>query len=72
MEDAETATVLERFDALDRYASLRAVANVDRAPPDGDSDASADEFRFGVATENAFRAGRAVVTELGGSRYSRS
>jgi len=64
MEDAGTATALARFDALDRYVSLRAVSNFDRAPPGGDPAESAGEFCFGLATENAFRAGRAVVAAL--------
>lgn len=33
MEDAATATALGRFDAADRYLSLRAVANYDRPAP---------------------------------------
>jgi purine nucleoside permease len=64
MEDAGTATALERFDALDRYVSLRAISNFDRAPPGGDPAESAGEFRFDLATENAFRAGRAVVSAM--------
>ena len=64
MEDAGTATALERFDALDRYVNLRAVSNFDRAPPGSDPDESAGEFCFDLATENAFRAGRAVVSAL--------
>jgi len=64
MEDAGTVTALERFDALDRYVSLRAISNFDRAQPGGDPVESAGEFCFALATENAFRAGRAVVTTL--------
>jgi len=64
MEDAGTVTALERFDALDRYVSLRAVSNFDRAPPGGDPAESAGEFCFDLATENAFRAGRAMVSTL--------
>jgi purine nucleoside permease len=66
MEDAGTATVLERVDALDRWVCLRAVSNFDRAPPGGDPTESAGEFCFDLATENAFRAGRAVVAALAG------
>jgi hypothetical protein len=33
MEDAETATALERFGLLDRYLSVRAVTNYDRPAP---------------------------------------
>lgn len=64
MEDAGTATALERFGALDRYVNLRAVSNFDRAPSGGDPAESAGEFCFDLATRNAFRAGRAVVSAL--------
>lgn len=64
MEDSGTATALERVDALDRWVCLRAVSNVDRAPPGGDPAESAGEFCFDLATENAFRAGRAVLAAL--------
>ncbi|MFO7832600.1 MAG: hypothetical protein R6V31_00725, partial [Halohasta sp.] len=64
MEDAGTATALERFDLLDQYVSIRAAANFDREPPGGDPTESiaADVFDLGI--ENAVRVGQAVVDEF--------
>ncbi|WP_247729418.1 purine nucleoside permease [Halovivax limisalsi] len=66
MEDAATATALARFDAADRYLSLRAVANYDRPAPDEHvhesfegTDASVD-----LAAENVARAGIGIVNDL--------
>ena len=66
MEDAATATALERYDALDRYLSVRAVANYDR-PPAGET--VHDSFEgtpesIEQAAENAARVGSAVVEAL--------
>ena len=67
MESAGTALALERFGLLDRYVSVRAVSNFDREPPGGDPDETIDEILFDLGTENAMRAGRAVVERLCGS-----
>ena len=65
MEDAGTAFALERFGLLDRYLSVRGVANRDRPPGDGDPAESmfdpAFESGFGVAVENAVSVGQAIV-----------
>lgn len=66
MEDAATAAALDRFDALDRYLSVRAVANYDR-PPAGET--VHDSFEgtpesVEQAAENAARVGEAVVEAL--------
>jgi len=66
MEDAGTATALERAGLLDRYVSVRAAANFDRQPPGGDPAESVREMALDVATGNAFRAGREVVEALAG------
>jgi purine nucleoside permease len=69
MEDYATATALERFGHLERYLSVRAVANFDRPAP-GQSVrahlADDDEgFALDLALENARRVGRAVVEAVG-------
>ncbi|MFC3957980.1 purine nucleoside permease [Halovivax cerinus] len=66
MEDAATATALARFDAVDRYLSLRAVANYDRPAPGEtvhDSFEGIDES-VSLATENVARVGAAIVERL--------
>ena len=64
MEDAGTATALERFGLLDQYISVRAAANFDREPPDGDPTESINQDVFDLAIENAFRVGRTLVDEF--------
>lgn len=65
MEDIGTAAALARFDALDRYLTIRGVSNHDR--PRGDrppAESFADpafEAGFGTAAENAVRVARAVI-----------
>ena len=63
MEDAGTATALERFGLLDQYISVRAAANFDREPPGGDPTESIDRDVFGLGIENAFRVGQQLVEE---------
>ncbi|ELY89331.1 purine nucleoside permease [Natrialba taiwanensis] len=66
MEDAATATALDRFGLLDRYLSVRAVANYDRSAPGETVEESFDgtAASLDLARENAARVGRTVVTEL--------
>lgn len=66
MEDASTATALERFDRLDRYLSVRAVANYDRSAPGEPVEESFDgtEASLVLAIDNAERVGSAVVDRL--------
>jgi len=64
MEDAGTATALERFDLLDQYLSVRAAANFDREPPGGDPAESITHDVFDLGIENAFRVGRRLVDEF--------
>ncbi|WIV67798.1 phosphorylase [Natrialbaceae archaeon AArc-T1-2] len=66
MEDAATATALERFGLFDRYVSVRAVANYDRPAPDQSIEESFEGIpeSLALATENAARVGVAVVDEL--------
>jgi len=65
MEDVGTAAALARFDALDRYLTIRGVSNHDR--PRGDrppAESFADpafEAGFGTAAENAVRVARHVI-----------
>lgn len=64
MEDAGTAVALSRFDALDTWVSIRAIANYDRpfghwSPAEGPQ-----EVAYDLALRNAFRAGRATVSAL--------
>ena len=66
MEDAGTATALERFGLLDQYISVRAAANFDREPPGGDPTESINQDVFDLGIENAFRVGRALVDEFTG------
>ena len=66
MEDAATAVALARVDSLDRFLSLRAVANFDRPAPDQDVH---DSFEgtpetIQLALENLVRVGSAVVEHL--------
>jgi len=64
MEDAGTATALERFGLLDQYISVRAAANFDREPPGGDPTESINQDVFDLGIENAFRVGRTLVDEF--------
>ncbi|EMA41162.1 phosphorylase family protein [Halobiforma nitratireducens] len=66
MEDAATATVLERFGTLERYLSVRAVANYDRSAPGESVTESFDgtEASLELAIDNAARAGVAIVSNL--------
>ncbi|OIB57532.1 phosphorylase [Natrialba sp. SSL1] len=66
MEDAATATALERFDLGDRYLSVRAVANYDRAAPGQSVEESFDgnEASLALALDNAARVGGAIVNDL--------
>ncbi|MFD1640468.1 purine nucleoside permease [Halohasta litorea] len=64
MEDAGTATALERFGLLDQYISIRAAANFDREPPGGDPTESIDDDVFDLGIENAIRVGKSVVDDL--------
>lgn len=68
MEDAGTATALERFDLLDQYVSIRAAANFDREPDGGDPSESITNDVFDLGIENAIRVGHAVVERLCGRR----
>ncbi|MFA9425341.1 phosphorylase [Natronorubrum sp. A-ect3] len=66
MEDAATATALERFDRRDRYLSVRAVANYDRPAP-GQSVAESfdgNPSTLELAIDNAARVGSAVIEAL--------
>lgn len=67
MEDAGTATALERFERLDQYLSVRGISNHDRPPrgtPSRDHffDASF-EAGFGPAIENAVHIARAIADD---------
>lgn len=66
MEDAATATALARFDAADRYLSLRAVANYDRPAPGETVHESFEGTAESVdlARENVVRVGIDVVEKL--------
>lgn len=66
MEDAATATALERFGLFDRYLSVRAVANYDRPAPDQSATESYEGIpeSLALAVENAARVGEAVVSRL--------
>ena len=66
MEDAATATALERFDLRERYLSVRAVANYDRSAPGQSVEESFDATpaSLALAIDNAARVGAAVVEEL--------
>ncbi|MXR52275.1 phosphorylase [Halovenus sp. WSH3] len=67
MEDAGTATALERFGRLDSYCAIRGVSNHDR--PTGDRSARESFFAegfedgFGLGVENAAAVARAVVDD---------
>ncbi|WP_435334008.1 phosphorylase [Haloarchaeobius sp. TZWWS8] len=67
MEDAATATALERFGKLDDYLSVRGIANFDR-PAAGQrisESLASDEFDVGfeLGLENAVRVASALVDE---------
>ncbi|MFW5977624.1 MAG: phosphorylase [Halohasta sp.] len=64
MEDAGTATALDRFGLLDQYITIRAAANFDREPAGGDPTASIEADVFDLGIENAVRVGEAVVEEF--------
>jgi purine nucleoside permease len=64
MEDAGTATALERFGLLDQYISIRAAANFDREPTGGNPTESITNDVFELGIENAIRVGQAVVADL--------
>ena len=64
MEDAGTATALERFGLLDQYLSIRAAANFDRQPAGSDPTESIDDDVFDLGIENAVRVGEAVADEF--------
>lgn len=68
MEEMGTATALDRFGMLDRYLSVRGVANFDR-PHDGQSIRESlhdgvQRDTFEVALENVVRVGSAIVDDL--------
>lgn len=68
VEDAGTATALDRFDRLDQYLSIRAVSNHDR-PTDGSTpreNVFADGFEagFDVGVENMMAVARPVVEDF--------
>ena len=67
MEDAGTATALDRFGLLDRYLPIRAAANFDREPPGGDPAESIERGVFSLGIENAVRVGTAVVDAVSGA-----
>jgi len=64
MEDAGTATALERFGFLDQFISVRAAANFDREPSGGDPTESITHDVFDLGIENAFRVGQRLVEEF--------
>ncbi|WP_440769815.1 phosphorylase family protein [Natronorubrum sp. DTA28] len=66
MEDAATATALERFGLRERYLSVRAVSNYDRAAPGQSVEESFDgnPASLALGIENAARVGDAVVETL--------
>ncbi|ELY44368.1 phosphorylase family protein [Natronorubrum sulfidifaciens] len=66
MEDAATATALERFDRGERYLSVRAVANYDRPAPGQSVEESFDgnSASLELAIDNAARVGSAVIEAL--------
>ncbi|WP_394741370.1 phosphorylase family protein [Natronococcus roseus] len=66
MEDAATATALERFGLLERYLSVRAVSNYDRPAPGETVEESFDgtAASLALAIDNAERVGSAIVEEL--------
>jgi len=66
MEDAGTATALERFGLLDQYISIRAAANFDREPAGGNPIDSIGHDAFDLGIKNAIRVGNAVVDDLTG------
>ncbi|WP_076608994.1 phosphorylase family protein [Natronorubrum thiooxidans] len=69
MEDAATATALERFDCRERYLSVRAVANYDRPALGQSVEESFDgnPASLALAIDNAARVGSAVIEALAAS-----
>jgi purine nucleoside permease len=67
VEDAGTATALERFDMLDQYLSIRGVSNYDRPTDDRTprENVFSQEFESGfeVGVENSVAVGRAIVED---------
>lgn len=63
MEDSATAHALRRFDRLDDYLCVRAVANYDR-PVDGADFAGAFARGFPIAIDNAVTVASAVIDRL--------
>lgn len=63
MEDVGTARALDRFDRLDDYLSIRAIANFDRPPSAGSATSLAGAFEDGapIAVENAVAVAGAIV-----------
>ncbi|WP_254535646.1 purine nucleoside permease [Halomarina litorea] len=68
MESAGVAVALDRVGLLDRYVSVRALANYDRPLDDRTPRESlaeeTGEYAIEAAAENAYRAGRAVLDGL--------
>jgi len=66
MEDHATATVLARFDYLDRYLSERDIVNFDQPHPGQTTQESLDgsSGAFKIGMENAYRAGSIVVNHI--------
>lgn len=62
-EEAGTAHALARYDALDRYASVRAISNHDRPTEDGGGVHSWEDG-LDIAVENAYRVASATVERL--------
>ncbi|MFC7072714.1 phosphorylase [Halovenus rubra] len=67
MEDAGTAAALSRFDALDRYLTIRAISNFDRPQSDtaGEESLFGDAFDagYGLAVENAVTVAKHIVDD---------
>lgn len=64
MEDFGTAAALARFDALDRYLSVRGVVNFDQPPKGDDGMHDGEEVVFELGLENTFRVASQVVDFL--------
>lgn len=65
MEDLATARALDRFDHLDRYVSVRGVANFDRPPAGTSSDSPDDAVQAGapVALANGVAVAATIVDD---------
>jgi purine nucleoside permease len=65
MEDFGTALALDRFDHLDRYLSVRGIANFDRPPagtsPEQSLFGDAFDAGFPLGLDNAVRVARAII-----------